>query len=250
MRRSILRIPLALVSLALLVALSAAGGAYLHYRRLAASYEAELELALQESQARVATLEAMIERLSRTRRLAQIVVSRQETGPSGRLRTELLMVELDEHGEPIGRQTFEIEGRIAFFDGLVVKFEPESVAAGHPFQGQSVALLRRVYSEVTPPAEGTLIDKQGAVPFGYRTAEEPSEYERRLWERFWEIADQPALAEELGVRVAQGEAVYKPVRPGVLYELSIDAVGGLNLETRPLPEAVAEVLGAAAGQGG
>lgn len=243
MRRAFIRMGVSLLLLAGIVALSATGGAYWHYRRLAASYEAELEAALAESRERVATLEAMVERLTRTRRLAQIVVSRQEPNEdTGRLETELLMLELDDQGDPIGRQYFLIPGSVAFFDGLVIKFDPESVAAGRPFRGHSVALLRRVYSEELSPREGIEIDKEGTIPFGYRTEIEPSEFERNLWDRFWEIADQPALASELGVRVAQGEAVYKSVRPGVLYELTIDAAGGLNLETRALPEAVAEIL--------
>ena len=36
----------------------------------------------------------------------------------------------------------------------------------------------------------------------------------------------------MGVRVAQGEAVYKPVRAGQRYELTVEAVGGLTL--RPI----------------
>jgi hypothetical protein len=33
----------------------------------------------------------------------------------------------------------------------------------------------------------------------------------------------------MGVRVAQGEAVYKPVKMGQSYELVVDAVGGMSL---------------------
>jgi hypothetical protein len=37
----------------------------------------------------------------------------------------------------------------------------------------------------------------------------------------------------MGVRVAQGEAVYKPLRPDQVYELTVDAAGGMSL--LPLP---------------
>ena len=84
----------------------------------------------------------------------------------------------------------------------------------------------------------------GGVPAGYAGSERPLDFEKKLWERFWDLCTDPALAAEYGVRVAQGEAVYKPMKPGVLYELTVDADGGLNLVTRPLPEAVAEVLAA------
>ena len=32
-----------------------------------------------------------------------------------------------------------------------------------------------------------------------------------------------------GIRVAQGEAVYKPMKPGETYELRVEAVGGMTL---------------------
>ena len=50
-----------------------------------------------------------------------------------------------------------------------------------------------------------------------------------MWENFWDIATTPDAATRLGVRVAQGEAVYKPVRAGQTYELIVDAVGGMSL---------------------
>jgi hypothetical protein len=34
----------------------------------------------------------------------------------------------------------------------------------------------------------------------------------------------------MGVRIAQGEAVYKPVRTGETYELLVDAAGGMSLK--------------------
>lgn len=37
------------------------------------------------------------------------------------------------------------------------------------------------------------------------------------------------MAESLGVRVAQGEAVYAPMQPGQRWTLTLEANGGLNL---------------------
>ncbi|MHC4220166.1 MAG: hypothetical protein ACYSU7_17105 [Planctomycetota bacterium] len=47
------------------------------------------------------------------------------------------------------------------------------------------------------------------------------------------ISTEPRLAAAMGVRVAQGEAVYKPLRPDQVYELTVDAAGGMSL--LPLP---------------
>ncbi len=242
---TIASLPLTLLALALIVLASAMGGAYWHYRQVAHGREQQLEQSLIEAARRQQALENMIDRLTRSRRLAQIVVTEQKTGPAGLpTETSLLMVELGPDEKPVGRHCFTIPGHVAFFDGLVVKFDHEAVATAHPMRGQTVVLLRRVYSEMLAPADGFPIDVAGEVPAGYSGPERPADFEKKLWERFWDLCNDPALAAEYGVRVAQGEAVYKPLKPGVLYELSVEANGGLNLETRPLPEAVGEVLAA------
>ncbi len=234
-------------------------GAYLHYQSEHSAYQALLQEENVRLQQEEQLLGEMVERLSRSSRLAQIVVTEQTTDE-----TSLLLVELNEAGEPVSRDCVTIPGRVAYFDGLVVKFNHDSVARGHPLRGQSIALLRRIYSERQSPNDGYLLDQSGDVPPGYRMVGDtpPSfaatddfrtgshahsdlaRFEERIWSQFWNIANDPELAAELGVRVAQGEAVYKPMHPGVLYELTLDAAGGLNLETRPLPDAVAEVLAA------
>ena len=83
------------------------------------------------------------------------------------------------------------------------------------------------------PIDGYPIDVPGAIPPGYAVGEIAS-FEKRLWEHFWEIATDPKQADAMGVRVAQGEAVYKPLRTGQIYELTVDAAGGMSL--MPLPE--------------
>lgn len=232
-------------------------GAWLHYRAQQSESAAFLEQENERLQREKQVLGQMVERLSRTRRLAQIVVTRQTLDE-----TTILLVELDETGKSLSRDCITIPGRIAYFDGLVIKFDLDSVAKGHPLRGQSIALLRRVYSERQSPHEGYLLDQAGDIPPGYRIVGaqlnannkpaadswSPGKFEERIWSQFWTIANDPELAAEFGVRVAQGEAVYKPMLPGLLYELTLDAAGGLNLETRPLPEAVAEVLTAAVPQ--
>ncbi len=238
-------LPLTLLILALLVLASGLGGAYWHYRQVISGREQELEQSLVEAARRQQVLEGMIDRLTRSRRLAQIVVTHQKTGPAGLpTETTLLMVELGADEEPVARHCFTIPGHIAFFDGLVVKFDHDAVATAHPMRGQTVVLLRRVYSDLLAPKDGLPIDAVGEVPAAYAGPERPLDFEKKLWERFWDLCNDPVLATEYGVRVAQGEAVYKPMKPGVLYELTVDADGGLNLMTRPLPEAVGEVLAA------
>ena len=50
---------------------------------------------------------------------------------------------------------------------------------------------------------------------------------RALWERFWDYANDPALAKQVGVRALQGEAPFVEARVGRSYRLELRASGGL-----------------------
>jgi hypothetical protein len=201
----------------------------------------ELEAMNRQMEERLAAREAMIERLGRSRRVAHVRITGQHErqNAQGELatETELELIELDEGGAEIARQEFVIPGDVLFIDGWTVKFDPKLVAQGDPFRGRTLLLLRRVYSELMPPKDGLLIDMPGAVPPGY-AAGDIGQFEKQLWENFWRIATDWELAKSLSVRVAQGEAVYKPVKPGQVFELVIDATGGMSLT--PIDAAGAE----------
>lgn len=199
----------------------------------------EIEALEREMAARIAERDEMIDRLGRSRRIAHLLVGPQSIGPDGRvLETSLELIELDEAGSELDRRGFRVPGRVIYLDGLTVRFDPEDVAAGHPLRGRTLVLLRRIFSDRMPPAEGIPIDLPGARPPGY-AAGELGRWEQQLWTHFWDVATDARLAESMGVRVAQGEAVYKPVRTGERYELAVEALGGLTL--RPLPATEARV---------
>lgn len=173
--------------------------------------------------------EAMIDRLGRQRRRALVEVVAQEPTPDGDgVLTELRFVELDEQGRELGRREYSVPGDVVFIDGWTARFRAEQVAEGDPMRGSTIVLLRRIYSDLMRPAEGLPIDTPGGVPDGY-AASEQSRFEQSIWRNFWRLASDPAAAAERGLRVAQGEAVYKRVRPGETYELLVEAAGGMTL---------------------
>ncbi len=189
----------------------------------------EMEQIQQQMEQKLAAREAMLERLGRSRRAAHIQVLDQQPGPGGEVaRTSFAFIELDEQGREIARQLFDVPGDVLFVDAWSIKFSHVDVAGGDPLRGRSLVLLRRVYSDRMAPSEGYAIDLPGAVPPAY-AAGEVAEFEKRLWEQFWKLATDPEAAEAAGVRVAQGEAVYKPLRNGATYELVVDAAGGMSL---------------------
>ena len=188
-----------------------------------------LEALTSELEQRLRTRQDMIDRLTRTRRMAHIHIGEQITTLDGSIvSTELTMVEFDDDGREIGRQDFQLPGGTMFVDAWTIKFSHDDVAHGNPLAGRTLVLLKRIYSDIMTPREGLPIDLPGAVPPGYASSE-LGQYERRLWECFWRVATDSQLAEAMGVRVAQGEVVYKPVLKGESYELVVDADGGMSL---------------------
>ena len=190
---------------------------------------AQLEAANAKLQQMVEKREAMIDRLSRSRRVANIQIQAQKIDEDGNIEeTDLLFIELDEQGSELARQQFTIPGDVLFIDGWTVKYFPDQVAQGDPLHGRTILLLRRLYSDQMAPRDGFVIDTPGAVPPGY-AAGEIGKFEQMIWQQFWRLATDAELAASMSVRVAQGEAVYKPVREGQVYELIVDAVGGMSL---------------------
>ena len=53
--------------------------------------------------------------------------------------------------------------------------------------------------------------------------------EQAVWSGFWKIASDPDVARRNGIAVAQGEAVYKPMRTGETYDVMVDAAAGMSL---------------------
>ena len=172
----------------------------------------------------------MIDRLGRTRRLARIEILEQtpptaeETDGATRLR----FVELDPEGRELGRQEYRVPGDVLFIVAWTVRFDHERVANDDPFAGRSLVLFRRIYSDRLRPIDGLAIDTPGGVPRGYAVGEQ-ARFEQAMWKRFWRLAADPEAARRMGVRVAQGEAVYKPVRPGQQFDLVAENAGGLTM---------------------
>lgn len=200
---------------------------------------AKLEAVNADLAAKVKEHEAMIERLSRTRRIAHIQVMDQVVGVDSKVReTTVRLIELDDNGGELAQQDFTIPGDMLYVDAWTVKFDHEKIAQGHPLYGHTLVLLRRIYSDQMAPIDGFPIDTPGAIPPGYAIGD-VSRFEQKIWAHFWALATDAKLAREMDVRVAQGEAVYKPVKKDQVYELLVDAAGGMSLAPLPAPDETA-----------
>jgi len=179
------------------------------------------------------TLRRAITNLTQERRIGYAKVLSQ--GPrEGRLFTELLFVVTDPEDQTrrVLECQYEIEGDVVFFDTLIVKFSPQLVMDG---KEKALYLWRRVYGEKMKPEDGYPIEVSGGEPARYAKLFAGLSFEDRdlFWEEIWHLADDPDRLTSAGVEAIYGSAVYKKVRPGLIYVFNLDANGTFYPETVP-----------------
>jgi hypothetical protein len=202
-----------------------------------------VEAQLQAEQERTATLQSIVQRLSSERRVADLLVTDQTRDSAGELRTTLLFVEYDRHGDPLPARRFVIDGQVIHIDALVVKFDGKFVQENDSLRGHSVALFTRMYGEHQSPDSAEQIDQPGQIPPTYRGADpRVSNFETQLWSDFWRLADDSSYRQSMGVRVAQGEGVWRPFQPGFLYTVTLENNGGLNITSEKVRGIYSELL--------
>lgn len=225
------------VSLTAVLGAVVLGGLFFWQSREEARLRAELSQLEAKLAQEIAARDAMIARLSRSHRKARLEVLSQETGPSGFVSardgtrivsTTVRFIELDDEGNELGRRDFTVPGDTIFVDAWTARFPKNVVAEGNPLRDQTLVLFRRIFSDRMSPSQGFPIDTPGSVPDGYAGSEK-ARLEQAVWNGFWKIASDPDVARRNGVAVAQGEAVYKPMRPGETYDVMVDAAAGLSV---------------------
>jgi len=222
---------------ALLLVAAGAGGVYLADRLvLAPGREHQRQIAERDAQIRTLTernqaLEAAVRLLRHTERRARLVVLDQARGPDGHVRTRVRFTELDSQGDIVGEpRELALEGDEVYVDALVIKFEDNFVTAGDALKGKALLLFRRVFTDRRRPAEGDVLDREGQIPQSYAAERAPTAFERELWARFWELANNPEEAKRKGVRALHGEAVSTRVRKDRVYSITLRSTGELTIQ--------------------
>jgi hypothetical protein len=207
---------------------------------------AMLDAEVKIKEAAIAKLETSMGLLKLRHRIAHLRVLEQKEDPeSEQVTTTVEFYEVNDEGAPVGdrRQKFEIKGDRVYIECLVAKFDDKYVEENDLDRHTAVCLFQRIFGEHQEPKDGFAIDQAGTSPTSYERGGEMSEFEKKIWEDFWTIANDPAKARELGIRAAHADAPSIKVRPGVTYELELRTTGEFTL--RPLPKTADDSAGAA-----
>jgi hypothetical protein len=171
-------------------------------------------------------LEAYLKILKRIDRRARVEVLRQVKDQQGNLQTTIRFTEVDDTGKPISAaRELTLPGQEVYFDTLVIKFDDHFIEQGDPIKGAALMVFRRVFSSTMRAEDGFVIDKEGQVPEVYAERHAASEFEKDLWKRFWDFANDEKLANEHGVRAIHGDAPYMRLEPDRVYEISLRSTG-------------------------
>ena len=210
----------------------AAGSIYLAYemvivpRRALQDQIREQKEAIGKLEQEKQRLEAFLKILKHIDRRARVEVLRQARDQQGGLQTTIRFTETDNAGKPVSlSRELTLPGREVYFDTLVIKFGDQFVEQGDPLKGHALMLFRRIFSSTMRAEDGVVIDKQGEAPEVYAGRQAPSGFEKDLWKRFWELANDEKLAKEHGVRAIHGDAPYMLLEPNRVYEVSLRSTG-------------------------
>jgi hypothetical protein len=227
-------------TLALLVV--GAAGLWLFFDKLTDWYR------IRDLEAANAKLRKVVGNLSGESRRAEIAVINQrlEAAAPGKPPvkvTDLLFVEYGRNGQALPPRMITVRGESAHFDAMVIKFERDLVGEGDPLRGKTLALFLRAYGDQEAPDAGIPIDSPAGVPAFYASAEaDVKEFEIQLWHDFWRLAADEPLRKEKGVRAVMGQSAWEPLKPDVLYTLTLENSGGLNMNRTPAQGMLKELL--------
>ena len=178
-------------------------------------------------------LKAAISNLSEENQVGYAKVLSQETR-DGQLFTKILFVEADpeDFTKHILRKEYEIQGDVVHFDTLIVTFGSELVMDG---KERAMYLWRRIYGEKQTPEEGFPIETAGQPSPRYAQLCEKLSIEdgQLFWDEIWQLSNNPKRLEGLGIKAVYGNAVYRQLKPGLIYIFKVSTTGTLYPEIVP-----------------
>lgn len=177
-------------------------------------------------------LETAMHLLKTDQRLARIKVLSVDKDNAGVVKgCQLEFIELSPTGDSLSAaKKITLPGDVVYIDNWVVKFDDKYVEQADIERGTSLVLFRRIFSENQQPNDGVSLDEIGMRPQAYARGGNITDFEKKLWSEFWEFANNPQKAADMGIRSANGEAISIQVREGMTYDLQLRSSGGLSFK--------------------
>jgi len=191
---------------------------------------AKLNIDIEKKEEEIARLDTAMRLLKVDHRLAEIKV-RDVREKDGQTYLDVEFQEINDEGQPIDEaKRFTLEGDEIRIDTWLVQFEDKYVEQADLDRATSIVLFKRIYGNVEGPMGGHDIENIGTRPNAYARGKPLSEFEKHIWDDFWNIANEPDKAKELGIRAAAGKSDFVKARKGKTYRVELRASGGTTLK--------------------
>ena len=180
-------------------------------------------------------LRKIIERLTAESRVAEILVTDVKSdSKTKKTYTTIKFLEYDTNLKSLEPKYFTFSGNTIQFQSMVMRFDDFYVKKGHPLKGKSAYLFMKAFMLTDKGAEVFEINKVNEIPFGYEVEGVKNNFERKLWQKFWQYALEPQKAKRVGIKNAQIEAPGTKFIPGMVYTIKIEHDGGLRIDSKPI----------------
>lgn len=190
---------------------------------------------IQEQLYKVEILKKVIGRLEADSRVAEILVTGVNYNEEdARTYTTIKFLEYDAANQPLEPRYFEFSGNIIQFQSLVIRFDDIHIRNGDLLKGKSAYLFLKVFMLNGKDTQEYEITPFHSIPSGYKIEGLENEYEKELWQDFWDHALDPTARDNQGIKNAQIEAPGTMFVPGILYTIRIEHDGGLRIDAKPL----------------
>lgn len=193
----------------------------------------DLNVEIFEKDEKIVKLDTAIRLLKVDHRLARIkIVEQGMNAETKRPFTIVEFQEVNDENQPIDDpKRFTLKGDTVYVDTWVVKFEDRYIEEADILRSTSMCMFKTIYGNIDGPEGGYKLEKEGTRPKAYGRGTKLNDFEKKIWDDFWTIANSPDQAKNLGIRAIHGETNFIKAVPGKVYKIELRSSGGIT--TKP-----------------
>lgn len=193
--------------------------------------QGEQIVVLEEENVRLSTAMRL---LKVNHRLAHIKVLRMGTDEvSGEVYSDVEFLEMTPEGQPLGKpKQFRLNGDEIRVDCWIVKFDDKYIQDSDLHRSTSLCVFKSIYGNIDGPTNAKGLEQRYSRPAAYARGSQLSEFEKKIWDDFWDISNDPRRALELGIRANHGQVNYIKAQEGLTYQVDLRASDGITI--RPI----------------
>lgn len=201
---------------------------------------AQQSTTITEQAEEISTLEEENEKLETARRLLKVdhrlakirVINVGMNTETNEPFSDVEFSEVDEDGKLLGEpHTYRLMGDEIRVDSWIVKFDDQYVEQADLIRGTSLCVFKSIYGNLDGPQNAHNLEQENSRPLAYGRGK-ISDFEKKIWDDFWEISVNPDKAFEMGIRAGHGQVNYVKAKPGMTYQVELRASDGMTI--RPL----------------